>query len=206
MPHGRHGSPGKPRSSLTKTFRAGRSCAISRRACGRSGRFTPGRAGCAGPGRVETACPDRRCGRRPVLFRLRPYRLWRGAAWRGAVAEFFFRGRDRRPYQHPILEAWRENPLRDPARQGVLSWRGPDKQKHSIAPEEPRRMQVMAHRWADEERRKHDNWRSSHPRQSAPKPLFQTMIRSGPFPATPFWQAGPASPLPLPWRRRGGTC
>jgi hypothetical protein len=94
--------------------------------------------------------------------------------------------------------------------QGVLSWRGPDKQKHSIAPEEPRRMQVMAHRWADEERRKHDNWRSSHPRQSAPKPLFQTMIRSGPFPATPFWQAGPASPLPLPlplpWRRRGGTC
>jgi hypothetical protein len=69
--------------------------------------------------------------------------------------------------------------------QGVISWRGPDKRKHSIAPNEPRQMQViLPYRWADDERRKHDNWRTTHPRQSSPKPLFQTsselMLHTGP--------------------------
>jgi hypothetical protein len=68
--------------------------------------------------------------------------------------------------------------------QGVLSWRGPDRHKHSIEPDEPRRMEVMAHRSADQERRNHDNWRSTHPRESSPKPLFQTsselLMQTGP--------------------------
>jgi hypothetical protein len=69
--------------------------------------------------------------------------------------------------------------------QGVLSWRGPDKEKHSIKPNEPRQMRVIApHRWADDERRKHHDWTMTHPRQSSPKPLFQTsselILHTGP--------------------------
>jgi hypothetical protein len=59
------------------------------------------------------------------------------------------------------------------------------KQKHSIAPDEWRGFRVMLpHRWADDERRKHDNWRLDSSRQSSPKPLFQTsselMLHTGP--------------------------
>jgi hypothetical protein len=58
--------------------------------------------------------------------------------------------------------------------QGAISWKGPDRQKHVVGPEEPRSLQVLTpHRWANEERNKHDNWMRSHPNQSGPKPLFQ---------------------------------
>jgi len=57
---------------------------------------------------------------------------------------------------------------------GVMSWRGPDRKKHRVKLEEIHSLQVIApHRWADEERRKHQNWMQSHPRQPGPKPLFQ---------------------------------
>ena len=57
---------------------------------------------------------------------------------------------------------------------GAISWKGPDKLKHVVRPEEPRSMQVIVpHRWAQEERNKHDNWMRSHPNQAGPKPLFQ---------------------------------
>ena len=69
--------------------------------------------------------------------------------------------------------------------QGEMSWRGPDREKRVVKAEEPRSLQVIApHRWADEERRKHNNWMQSHPRESAPKPLFQIsselMMHTGP--------------------------
>jgi hypothetical protein len=57
--------------------------------------------------------------------------------------------------------------------QGAISWRGPDRIKRLVKPEEPRGMQVIPHRWANEERQKHDSWRASHPGQPGPKPLFQ---------------------------------
>jgi hypothetical protein len=58
---------------------------------------------------------------------------------------------------------------------GAISWKGPDKLKHVVRPEEPRSMQVMVpHRWGPEEARKHADWRASHPGQPGPKPLFQT--------------------------------
>ena len=58
---------------------------------------------------------------------------------------------------------------------GVMSWRGPDRQKQRVKLEEIYSLQVIApHRWADEERRKHQNWMQSNPRQPGPKPLFQT--------------------------------
>jgi hypothetical protein len=68
---------------------------------------------------------------------------------------------------------------------GLMSWTGPDKEKRVVKPEEPRSLQVLVpHRWADEERRKHNNWMNSHPRQPAPKPLFQTsselIVHTGP--------------------------
>jgi hypothetical protein len=58
---------------------------------------------------------------------------------------------------------------------GAVSWRGPDRKKHVVGPEEPRSLQVVVpHRWADEERRIHDNWRQTHPGRGSPKALFQT--------------------------------
>jgi hypothetical protein len=58
--------------------------------------------------------------------------------------------------------------------QGAMSWRGPDRIKRLVKPEEPRSLQVLVpHRWANEERNKHDNWTRSHPGQPGPKPLFQ---------------------------------
>jgi len=68
---------------------------------------------------------------------------------------------------------------------GVISWRGPDKQKQQVRPDEPRSLQVLVpHRWANEEARKHANWRQSHGNQPGPKPLFQTsselILHTGP--------------------------
>jgi hypothetical protein len=58
--------------------------------------------------------------------------------------------------------------------QGEISWRGPDRKKQLVPPEEPRSLQVLLpHRWANEERNKHENWMRSHPGQPGPKPLFQ---------------------------------
>ena len=42
----------------------------------------------------------------------------------------------------------------------------------------------VPHRWADEERRKHADWRNTHRGSAAPKPLFQTaselILHTGP--------------------------
>lgn len=58
---------------------------------------------------------------------------------------------------------------------GAMTWRDPARQKHVVGPEEPRSLQVIIpHRWADEERRIHDNWMRANPGKASPKPLFQT--------------------------------
>ena len=78
-----------------------------------------------------------------------------------------------------------------PAKAGdAMVWTGPEKQwwrkrRHRVGLEEIHSLSVIApHRWADEERRKHDNWRQSHPGQPGPKPLFQTaselILHTGP--------------------------
>lgn len=69
--------------------------------------------------------------------------------------------------------------------EGVMSWRGPDWKKHRIRLEEIYSPRVIApHRWADEERRKHQNWMQSNPRQPGPNPNFQTsselILQTGP--------------------------
>jgi hypothetical protein len=57
----------------------------------------------------------------------------------------------------------------------VMSWRGPDRQRQRVRLEDIYKLQVLVpHRWADEEARKHANWRQSHGSQPGPKPLFQT--------------------------------
>jgi len=56
-----------------------------------------------------------------------------------------------------------------------ISWRGPDRQKQRVKFGDVHSYQVIApHRWAEEERRKHQNWMQSHSGQPGPKPLFQT--------------------------------
>jgi hypothetical protein len=65
-----------------------------------------------------------------------------------------------------------------------ISWKGPDRRKQRVKLEHIHSLEAIPHRWAHEERRKHDNWMRSHPGQSAPVPLFQTaselILHTGP--------------------------
>jgi hypothetical protein len=75
---------------------------------------------------------------------------------------------------YPVWKLARKTRLVIRFDQGAMSWRGPDRKKRLVKPEEPRSLQVLVpHRWANEERSKHDNWMRSHPGQPGPEPLFQ---------------------------------
>jgi hypothetical protein len=57
-----------------------------------------------------------------------------------------------------------------------ISWTGPDKEKHRVAPQDlaaSRMGVILPHRWADDERRKQNDWMNAHRGQRSPKPLFQ---------------------------------